>query len=397
MNTPAQLLPMSIAGQTAAGATPIWRTVAYLLALLLILHASFRGLYADLDSVIYTTWYQELSVIDPQEFFVRLFSSGWTFAARDDSLARFEWGFSVLGWLTGVTGAPVVVFYFVVACLSIVPKAYLATKYTRHPVTCMIWYASFCYLLLEMNAMRAGIAAALMLLALEPLFQRRYGRYVLLIVLAAAFHVSSLIALLLPLYLRWRPTRVSVLVALGVTLGLSFVDITVLLGLLGGVFEKLAEYKAAFDSGFGDVAYLRLNPLNLSSIGFLIMGLLWLAVLPRAALNQGRQGQAAILFLLPMLALFSLASFPIVAGRMSEMLCIYQLLAVAYLIDAMPEGMLGRTLLLSVAGLQFYIQNFRTFNVDFFYFVGVPSKAMISLIEQKIAIDAVLSSIFSNL
>lgn len=373
------------------------RLAAYALALLLVAHATFRGSYADLDSVIYSSWYQELAAIDASDFLQRLLASGWVFAPREDSLARFEWGFSLLGWLLGAAGAPVELFYAVAASLSLLPKAYLAVRYTRHPVLAMVWYASFCYLLLEMNAMRAGIAAALMLMALVPLYQQRRVRYTGLVLLAAAFHLSALFALLLLLYARWRISALSLAVALLVALGLSFVDLTVVLGLLGGAFAKISEYKAALDSGFGDVAYLRINPLNLSSVGFLALGLLLMTALAGRRPQDVLTTSALAIYFLPLLVLFSFASFPIVAGRLSELLCIYQVLMVVRLLDKLPLKLLGQFAVLTVAGLQFYILNFRTFNVDFFYFIGAPKREMISLIEQKIAIDAVLNSLFSNL
>lgn len=379
------------------GAPPAARMAAYLIALGLVFHATFRGLYADLDAVIYNSWYLELSAIDADAFVPRLITSGWTFATRDDSLARFEWGFSLFGWLIGAMGLPVQAFFFLAASLSLLPKAYLAGKYTRHPVLSMLWYASFCYLLLEMNAMRAGIAAALMLLALVPLFKQQRGRYVLLVLLAAAFHTSAVFALGLLAYTRWCLTPNSLLVVVALALGLSFVDITSVLGLLGSTFQKIGEYKAAFDAGFGDVAYLLLNPLNLSSIAFLLAGLPMLLIFARNSKVAPHARVAIGLYFLPLIMLFALASFPIVAGRLSEVLCAYQMLTVVSLVEVLPGAMLGRALILGVSALQFYIQNFRTLNVDFFYFVGAPKPEMIDLIEQKIAIDAVLSSIFYNL
>lgn len=370
------------------------RVAAYGLALLLVVHATFRGFYADLDSVIYSAWYQELSEINASNFFQGLLAAGWIFAPREDSIARFEWGFSLLGWLMGAVGVPLKIFYAVIASLSLFPKTYLAVKYTRHPLLAIFWYVSFCYLLLEMNAMRAGVAAAFMMLALVPLYQKRYLRYAGLVLLAATFHVSALFALLIPLYTRWHVSVLGLSIALLLAFGLSFVDLTMALGGGGVVFAKISEYKVALDSGFGDVAYLQLNSLNSSSLGFLVFGLMLMGVLSGRYRHDPMVSSALSIYFLPILVLFSIASFPIIAARLSELLCIYQMFSVVKLIDFLAYKVSGCFALVFVAVLQFSILNFHTFNVDFFYFLGNPKFEIVSLVEQKIAADSVLNSLF---
>lgn len=370
----------------------------YMLTLLLVLHASFRGLYADLDSVIYSAWYTELASLSGLDFWERLLASGWIFNAREQSLANFESGFSALAWWLASTGLPTPGFYAVVAALSLLPKAYLALRYASRPALAMLWYACFCYLLLEMNAMRAGLAAALMLMSVPALLHRQWVRYVLLIVLAATFHTSALVALSLPL-LRPLFLRRRMLAGLGLlAVALSFVDITALFGLLGGTFEKIADYKAALDSGFGDIAYTRLNPINSSSLPFLVVGLM----LFFAAFKPGAQGGeterlGAALYLMPLMALFAFASFPIVGARLSELLCVYQMLFVTRIAVRYSKYQVGTLLLIAVPLLQLCIQQFLTLHVDVFYFLGHPRDAMITLIEQKAVIDAILAEILSTL
>lgn len=370
----------------------------YALTLLLVLHASFRGLYADLDSVIYSAWYTELSALSGLDFWERLLASGWIFQAREQSLANFESGFSALAWWLASSGLPTPGFYAVVAALSLLPKAYLALRYASRPGLAMLWYACFCYLLLEMNAMRAGLAAALMLMSVPALLQRQWVRYLLLIVLAATFHTSALVALafplLRPLLLRRRP-----LAALGLmAVGLSFIDITAAFALLGGTFEKIADYKAALDSGFGDISYVRLNPVNSSSVPFLVVGLM-LAVAAFRPSAPGSQTErlGAALYLLPLMALFAFASFPIVGARLSELLSVYQMLFVTQIAVRYRKYHSGTALLVVVPLLQLSIQQFLTLHVDVFYFLGSPRSAMITLIEQKAVIDAILAEILSAL
>lgn len=179
---------------------------------------------------------------------------------------------------------------------------------------------------------------------------------------------------------------------------LSFVDITALFGLLGGTFEKIADYKAALDSGFGDIAYTRLNPINSSSLPFLVVGLM----LFFAAFKPGAQGGeterlGAALYLMPLMALFAFASFPIVGARLSELLCVYQMLFVTRIAVRYSKYQVGTLLLIAVPLLQLCIQQFLTLHVDVFYFLGHPRDAMITLIEQKAVIDAILAEILSTL
>ena len=85
---------------------PLTAASVYALTLLLVLHASFRGLYADLDSVIYSAWYTELGTLSGLDFWERLLDSGWIFQAREQSLANFESGFSALAWSLASAGLP---------------------------------------------------------------------------------------------------------------------------------------------------------------------------------------------------------------------------------------------------------------------------------------------------
>lgn len=247
-----------------------WRSaMTYGFTSLMILHAALRGLQSDLDASIYAAWYTELGTLTAQDFFDRLRESGWIFQAREQVIARFEWGFSLLSWWLASSGLPVGGYFAVIAALSLLPKAYVALRFTPYPLLSMLWYASYCYLLLEMNAMRAGLAAALMLLAVLAMLQRRWLAWLLLLLIASTFHTAALVGLLLPVagVLARRPWVLGGLVL--ASIGLSVADVTAALGVLGGAFEKIADYKAAFDAGFGDVAYLRLNPINTSSLAFM--------------------------------------------------------------------------------------------------------------------------------
>lgn len=379
---------------------PGWATVVlvYGITVFLVLHASFRGLYADLDSIIYAAWYTELGLISGLDFWDRLLASGWIFKPYEQSLANFEIGFSVLAWWLSSIGMPIPAFYGIVAALSLFPKAYLALRYAHQPALAMLWYAGYCYLLLEMNAMRAGLAAALMLMSVPALLSRRWIFYVLLILIAASFHTSALAALGIPFLkpLFVKPRRLAAFAILSVAL--TFVDITEALGLLGGTFEKIADYKAALDSGFGDIAYVRLNPVTFSSVPFIFAG----GLLTWSAFNH-QHSEAELdrlgagIYMLPLFVLFAFASFPIIGARLSELLCVYQMLFVTRLGVAFRRYQLGITILLFVPLIQLFIQQFLTLHVDVFYFAGNPREAMMTLIEQKAVIDAVLAEILSTL
>ena len=389
----------SLAPQTPRLGAALWRAASvYALTTLLVLHATFRGLYADLDAAIYAAWYTELGALSALDFFERLQESGWIFQAREQAIAKFESGFSLLSWLLASVGLSVQGYFAVIAALSLYPKAYIALRYSPNPLLSIVWYASFCYLLLEMNAMRAGLAAALMLMAIPALLQQRWPKYFVLIGVASAFHTAALIALLLPAARALSRHALLLTLVVVSAIVLSLFDITVALALLGGTFEKIAEYKAAFDTGFGDVAYVRLNPINSSSVPFMVIG----AMLVYKAFGRGPERFehdrfAAVVVLLPILALFAFASFPIVGSRLSELLCVYQMIFVTRLVDQYPTLGLGRLVLAFTLVIQFSIQQYLTLHVDALYFVGAARPAMLLLIEQKTVIDAVLAEIFSTL
>ena len=141
-----------------------------------------------------------------------------------------------------------------------------------------------------------------------------------------------------------------------------------------------------------------LNPVNSSSVPFLVVGLM-LAVAAFRPSAPGSQTErlGAALYLLPLMALFAFASFPIVGARLSELLSVYQMLFVTQIAVRYRKYHSGTALLVVVPLLQLSIQQFLTLHVDVFYFLGSPRSAMITLIEQKAVIDAILAEILSAL
>jgi len=95
-----------------------------------------------------------------------------------------------------VFGGNVNTFFLIFAILGVSLKLFAIRKYSLLPILSIYTYICLYFVLHEMTQIRAGVATAIFLLALEDIKNRNFKSYLFKTVLAMLFHYSAIIMLL---------------------------------------------------------------------------------------------------------------------------------------------------------------------------------------------------------
>lgn len=191
----------------------------------------------------------------------------------------FEFGFSlVTSFIYYIFGKNNLLFFLSMAMLSYAFK-WKALIDTPLPVFGLVYFFLLYGLGLDMNLMRQGIAVSVVLLAIHYLIRDNVKYFIILIVLASTFHITSLVVLVLPLARNIKfnyPIAIILLLtaSLASQTGLADYALTSALS-ISSVSEKLIFYAKSgsafgYESGF-KVGWLK-KFFMLSLFYFLLKG-----------------------------------------------------------------------------------------------------------------------------
>lgn len=333
---------------------------------LLVVHLAFRGETADLDSLAYLHWYWHVGKLTSEQFFSELDGSSWYLTLVQPHV--FEWGFSLWGWTLAKLGASEAMFLGATAALSLGLKVRPLLRYCPSPALGLAWYVSWYYILMEMNAIRAGVAAGFLLAAIAAMIERRWWRYLLYVFLACSFHLSALVGLLFPM-LAWKKLgRKALLAVLVISFPLGYIELVTVFGFLEPWLPKVEEYKTLL-TVLG--SYSDLNRYNTISLTRVALALVLIWKLP----ELGRSMALAIgirAYVISQALYYALASFPIFGSRLSQLVGVLDILAVPAIATMLKPRWFWLPLYLAICVVQFYALALHFRLADFFYFVGEP-------------------------
>jgi hypothetical protein len=353
---------------TVSRRTPVDRQMDALwiwaLSAVLCLHAAWRGTRSDFDAEGYSIWFDRIRGISTADFLGLLANSGLYFDS--DLLFSFETGFAIFTFVLTRFSSSLEFFFFSCAALGLSLKAIAIIKFCKKPLPAFLWYVSWSYLLLEMTTIRAGIAAGILLLGYGYLRDRRIAAFLLIVAVASAFHASAAAAVLLPLALLVNRPR-WMFIALAGCVGLSFLSIVPVIELLSEYNEKLSEYYRLYvDLGLYEVIN-RFNVVVLLRIGLLFIAV---GVLISEARPRREWMLDAALFCFPIGIYYAFSSFPVIGGRLYELLGVFQIFLISTVFTS--RSLIPKLLAASIMAIQFSVLVFHVRFVDFFYFFGTP-------------------------
>lgn len=117
--------------------------------------------------------------------------------AQGVASGRMEPMFSFIVSIAHLFSAPVAVGFFIYASLSVIPRLYNMKKYSVNIFASIMIYLSYCYIAQDIVAIRSGVASALLLVAVDYKFQKRYNYMFSVICIASLFHYTALVFFIL--------------------------------------------------------------------------------------------------------------------------------------------------------------------------------------------------------
>ena len=337
-----------------------------ILGIFLIIHATFRGEYADLDALAYIDWYESFRDLNLVGFIDGM-SNGIYFDTYKPY--KFELGFAALTFLCMQMGFGIEGFFFVCAATSILPKVFIISRYSLSPFLAMIWYTSWYYILFEMNAIRAGLASAVLIMGLRQILTGNALRLIPYIFFGSLFHISAIAGFLL-IFVNWIKVDTRLYIALiAGSIVLSFFSFVTVFNFLGEFNTKIYLHLNLMHE---DPIYSTINVFNtvtLKHLAILFALLLYYHKSPNRWSNVEQFGLWSMV--LSLVIYFSFASFPVVADRLCQFIGMFQIFVTAALLRGFKPKLIPKFVFALLIIIQFYAVVFYSRLADFFYFTNI--------------------------
>ena len=251
-------------------------------------------------------------------------------------------------FITNFLGGEVFYLFFIYALLGIGIKFFAINRLTKLKTLSVLVYVSYYFILHDFTQVRAGVASALLLCLLQPIYDRKWFKFFIIATIAIFFHYSALI--LLPLWFlnaktlnKWYYLLIP---AAYVCYALNVNIVTVIpieeIRTKIELYQKLQEYDV---SGEWDV----INVFNLFFIArILIFYYLFFFYEKLQKINN------LTILLIKIygisLALFVvLSTMPILAFRVNELMGIVEIILIPLLIYTMPNRTIGKLVVYVIA------------------------------------------------
>ncbi|OXG08762.1 EpsG-like putative glucosyltransferase [Flavobacterium araucananum] len=294
---------------------------------LLIVIAAFRGDNVDRDYLTYISYLKDLDNL---------------------SLIQLEPTFFIIAHISLLLGSSVILF-IIYAIVGVSIKAKAITNLTQFWFLSLIIYFSYYFLLHEMTQVRVGVSAGILLLAVPDIYNRKLTPFLLKVLIGCLFHYSMIV--FLPFYFLGG-TKINKIFYLG---GIIFVYVFYFLGLnvfsilslipLGFLQVKIDSYQILMDQDKN----VEINVINI----LMILRVFYMIILIyKQELLQSINVYSTVLIKIYSWSLFCLvllASMPVMAFRVNQLLCIVEIILWPFMIYLFREKYLMTSIVLLVA------------------------------------------------
>lgn len=248
-----------------------------------------------------------------------------------DMVVMLEPTFKAIAWFVhSFLGSNHIFLFAIYAILGVGLKFIAIRELSNVALLSVAIYISQFFILHEMTQIRAGVASALLLLTIKPLYERKWRRFLLLTLCATAFHLSGVILFALWFVSpRHRLKIYMFFIPMAIALSLFGLDI---LGLIPipylsakiELYQNIREYT--------DSVHNQINLFN--SVYLLRIGLCYLLFWATPTLSKYNRYYTLLLkiYTLSLTALPLFATLPVVAYRVYELLGVVEIILIPTLI-----------------------------------------------------------------
>lgn len=248
-----------------------------------------------------------------------------------DSVAMLEPTFKAIAWFSHTFfSSSHLLLFAIYAALGVGLKAVAIERLSDVAMLSLAIYISQFFILHEMTQIRAGVASALLLLAIKPLYERNWRLFFALALCATAFHLSGVIIFALWFISPHRRLKLYLpIIPVAIGLSLLGVDLLTLIP-IPYLSTKIALYQNIRE--YTDSVHNQINLFN----GLYLLRLALCCLLFWAAPTLTKRNRYYTLLLkvytLSLAALPLFAHLPVVAYRVYELLGIVEIILIPTLI-----------------------------------------------------------------
>lgn len=266
---------------------------------------------------------------------------------------NMEYGYVVINSLIRYITDSYTVLFLVISILSVTINAYNYNKYSKYVFLVLLLYFVHTYLYKDLNQIRAGLAAAILLFTIKPIHERKNLKTLVLVIIASLFHLSSVMVLLVLVFKHFLKSKKSILIlmVISIIIGLFGIGHKVLnlLPNLGPLSTKLNFYleytQYNYSIGLLDIT-------NIKNVFFLSLFLiLWNRLESRVPYFQ----TLILFYAISVCFRLIFSDFAIIAGRLSSVLGIVEVILIPSLLVCFKNKILITSLIIIYAFVILYI------------------------------------------
>jgi hypothetical protein len=280
--------------------------ILFFLGFILILLAGFRGKGVDRDYDNYVQYFKEsaFGLVEP------------SFVVISKFLKLF-------------TSDPIFVFV-VFALLGVSLKIKAIKQLSNLWLLSLTIYISYFFILHEMTQIRAGVASAILLLCIKPLYDRDWKKFFLLALLATSFHYSAII--IFPFwFLGQNPRKIWLALSVPIAYIIYFLHVDVAVIPIPIIRQKIEGYKSLQEIGnAGSIP----NDINVFNLLFLAKVAIFYFLLWKYDIIAARNKYVPLLMKVYCISISSFlifASLPVLAFRLNELCGIVDIILIPLL------------------------------------------------------------------
>ncbi|MFW6272457.1 MAG: EpsG family protein [bacterium] len=248
--------------------------------------------------------------------------------------------------------------FLIYATLGVTFKLIAIRNISKLLILSTLIYISYYYLLHEMTQIRVGVASAILLLSIKPIYERNLKKFLILLLIAISFHYTAII-----MFLLWflKPK------SLNHRLFLLLIPISYLLVIFNFSLTSLIEFipikpiqvlykmhKFEMEHGIGEY-------INIFNVIQLLRCMLCLMFIHFHKLLEKHNKFSILLIKIYTLSLVSFvifSDFPVISFRISELLGIVEIILIPFLIYIFKPRQLSTLFPVSLASVFLFLSLF---------------------------------------
>lgn len=315
---------------------PIKNMIIFLLGMLLILLSTFRTPFFDRDYILYNYMFYGNSETETKE-------------------PSFKF---LVFFVKNILNQNLTFLLFIYAVLGVGTKMYAIKKYSKLPILSILLYFSYLYLLQDLTQIRVGVATGFILLSIKPLNERNFKSFLFFYLAAFLFHYSAFFVIFF-WFIDCKKINKYIYF---IIIPLSYLSTFALADLLTSAQSYLPSFiqfklnAYDFETGSELNIYNAWQLMRISIAYFALCNLNKLKILSNYSILLLK------LYILSIVTLAVLSFNPVYAGRISDMLSVFDIIFIPMVFSIFKPRLVGRIAVIIICLAYFYLN---------FFYIGI--------------------------